>query len=88
MTEEKIVNKLEDKLSVTLRPIAPRKEFVHGLGNRIQGLRRTMRQAGAGTWKFILLMLAGILSLGLLLALAGRALYNLLDVRKRGSERA
>ncbi len=88
MKEEKIVNGLEDKLAVTLRPIAPRKEFVHGLGNRIHRLRLSMQQAGAGTWKFILLMLAGILSLGLLLALVGRALYSLLSVRKQGSERA
>jgi hypothetical protein len=88
MTEEKNVNRLEDQLAGTLRPIAPRKEFVHGLGHRIKRLRRTMQDAGAGTWRFILLALAGLLSLGLLLALAGRTLYDLFDVRKQGSERA
>jgi hypothetical protein len=88
MTEEKNVNRLEDKLAGALRPIAPRQEFVHGLGGRIMRLRRTMQQAGAGSWQFILLVLAGILSLGLILALLGRALYNLIGVRKQESEQA
>ncbi|MEW6093545.1 MAG: hypothetical protein AB1531_06225 [Chloroflexota bacterium] len=88
MTEKTLVNGLEDKLSGVLRPIAPRREFVHGLGSHIHRLQQTVQQAGAGTWKFILLMLAGILSLGLLLALVGRALYNLLSVQRPRSERA
>ena len=88
MTEKSLVNGLEDKLSGVLRPIAQRREFVHGLGSHIHRLQQTMQQAGADTWKFILLMLAGILSIGLLLALVGRVLYNLLSGRKQGSERA
>lgn len=88
MTEEKNVYHVENKLAGTLRPIAPRKEFVHGLGLRIRGLRKTIRHAGAGTWQFILLALAGFLSLGLLLAFIGRALYKLFEVRKQESERA
>jgi hypothetical protein len=88
MTEEKSVYGLENKLAGTLRPITPRREFVHNLGRRIRGLGRTMLHAGTGTWQFILLALAGILSLGLLLALIGRALYNLLGVRKQESESA
>jgi hypothetical protein len=83
--EEKKVNGLEDKLAGMLRPVAPRREFVRGLGSRIQSLRRTVTKARSDTWQFILLALAGILSIGVLVAVAGRALYNLLGVRKQQS---
>ena len=86
MTEERNVSRLEDKLKGTLRPIAARKEFVHGLGGRIRRLGRTVRQAGAGTWQFLLLTLAGLFSLGVLLAVAGRALFKLFEVREKDSE--
>jgi hypothetical protein len=82
------IDTLEDTLAGTLRPVAPRKEFVRGLGTRIQRLRSSVQHAGAGTWKFILLMLAGMLSLGVLLALLGKALYNLFAARDPGSEQA
>jgi hypothetical protein len=84
---EQNVDGLEIKLAVILRPIKPRTEFVHSLGHRIRGLGQTIQAAGAGTWKFILLMLAGALSLGFLLALLGRFLFRLFEVRKKGSER-
>lgn len=88
MEVEKNVSELEKKLAGTLRPIAPRREFVQGLGKRISGLGNSMRRAGANTWKFVLLILAGLLSLGLLLTLIVRGLWRLLGVRKQGSERA
>lgn len=77
------INGLEKKLSGTLRPVAPRTEFVRGLGRRIQSLRNTVVQARADTWQFVLLMLAGFLSLGVALAVLGRALFTLLGVRKQ-----
>jgi hypothetical protein len=80
--EEK-VNGLENRLARILRPVAPRKEFVRGLRSRIQLLRRNVTQVRTDTWQFILLVLAGFLSLGIMLAMAGRALYNLLGVRKK-----
>jgi hypothetical protein len=83
--EKKKVNGLEDKLAGMLRPVAPRKAFVRGLGSRIQRLRRSVTQARSDTWQFILLTLAGVLSLGVLVAVAGRALYSLLGVRKQQS---
>lgn len=84
--EDKKVDYLEDKLAGMLRPVSPRKEFVRGLGSRIQSLRRTVARARADTWQFVLLVLAGILSLGVLLAMLGRVLYNLLGVRKQQPE--
>jgi hypothetical protein len=82
------IDTLEDTLAGTLRPVAPRKEFVHGLGNRIQRLRSSVQHAGAGTWKFILLTLAGLLSLGVLLAFLGRMLFNLFATSDPDSEQA
>jgi len=85
MTAEKRVNKLEARLEGALQPIAPRREFVRGLGSRLRGLRHTIRSAGTGTWQFILLALAGLLSLGLLLALVGRAIIGSLNIRQARS---
>jgi hypothetical protein len=45
-----------------------------------------VRQAGAGTWQFLLLTLAGLFSLGVLLAVAGRALFKLFEVPEKDSE--
>jgi hypothetical protein len=79
---------LENRLSALLRPVPPRREFVRGLGSRIRSLRATVSQARTRTWQTILLMLAGLLSLGVLLAFAGRGLYALLTVRKRQVKQA
>lgn len=69
---------LEDRLAGMLRPVAPRKEFVHGLGNRINSFRNTLTKARSDSWQLIVFMLAGLLSMGLLLALTRTALYRLL----------
>lgn len=79
---------LENKLSALLKPVSPRREFVQGLGKRMHSLRATVSQVQANTWKMILLMLAGLLSLGVLLALAGRGLFALLAGRKRQPRQA
>jgi len=88
MSTEKEVDRLEHRLAGTLRPIAPRREFVHGLGNRIRGFRRVVLDASANTWQFVLLVVAGFISLGLLFALLGRALTYLFGGGKRETERA
>ena len=77
---------IEDRLAGMLRPVAPRKEFVHGLGNRINSLRNTLTKARSDSWQWIVLMLAGLLSMGLLLALTRTALYNLLKRKKKLNE--
>ncbi len=78
MNTRNIETRLEQKLASTLRPVAARTEFVHGLGGRIQHLRSTVQRAGASTWKFILVMVAGLLSLGVLVTWVGRWLHHLL----------
>ncbi len=75
-------NLIENRLSALLKPVSPRREFVEGLGNRIHDLRATVAHVPADTWKFILLMLAGFLSLSVLLVFAGRGLISLLSSRE------
>jgi hypothetical protein len=81
-------NHLENRLSQLLKPVSPRREFVQGLGNHIHSLRATVSQVRMNTWQMILLMLAGLLSLGVLLAFAGRGLFALLAGRKRQTRQA
>lgn len=73
---------IENRLAGMLRPVAPRKEFVHGLGNRIDSLRNTLTKARTDSSQWIVLLIAGLLSMGLVLALTRTALYSLLRRKK------
>lgn len=69
---------LESRLAGTLKPVAPRREFVRGLKTRIRTNRPpaiVSRLAGVHS---ALLLIAGLLSLGVLVALGMRALFTLL----------
>ena len=69
---------LEAKLAGTLKPVAPRREFVHGLETHIktnQPPAVVSRLAGIHS---ALLVIAGLLSLGVVVALGMRALFSLL----------
>ncbi len=68
---------LESKLAGTLKPVAPRREFVTGLGSHIKTTRPPAivdRLAGVNS---ALILIAGLLSLGVLVALGMRALFAL-----------
>jgi hypothetical protein len=80
--ETGMLDGIEDRLAGMLRPVAPSKEFVHGLGNRIDSLRNTLTKARSDSWQWIVLMLAGLLSMGLLLAITRTTLYRLLREKK------
>jgi hypothetical protein len=82
MNTETFEHDLENTLAGTLRPILPRREFVHALGSRLRGFQQTLRHAGENTWKDLLFIAAGLLSLGLLLALVGRLLSSLFRVNR------
>ena len=76
------LNSLENRLSGILKPITPRREFVNGLNRRIQDVRRPAIVDRAGQVPFVLLIVAGILSLGVLFAVLLRYLFGL----RRGGE--
>jgi len=77
------VQGLEQQLAGTLKPVRPRREFVSGLGRRIHNWKKLLLDTSRETWKSILLVLMGLLSLAIFLALIGRSLYQLLGIKKQ-----
>ncbi|MFH2103323.1 MAG: hypothetical protein ABIJ39_08215 [Chloroflexota bacterium] len=73
----------EDQIAGALKPILPRQEFVHGLGRRIQSLQPPGIAGRFSDLKFILAVLAGLLSFSVFVVIAGRALITLLEKRQQ-----
>jgi hypothetical protein len=63
-------------LSGTLKPIAARREFVHGLGERIQTGSRATVENYVANWHILAAMIAGFVSLAVLLAMLARLLLG------------
>ena len=68
---------MENRLSGTLKPVRPRQEFVHGLGQRIQTGNRTTFVNTIVNWHVLAVVIAGFVSLAVLLAMVARALLAL-----------
>ena len=68
---------LEKRLSGSLKPVAPPKDFVHDLGHRIQAGTRVSLVNHVANWHILALLIAGLISLAMLLALLARALLGL-----------
>ena len=76
-TMEKVVS-LEQRLMGTLTPIKPRREFVSNVAHRLQaGRQTTFVFDRLNHWHNLALLLAGVLSLGVILAVLGRLLTTL-----------
>jgi hypothetical protein len=71
------INSLEHKLSGTFRPVAPRREFVRGLGHRIQKGSPATIVDRLASLKVFLLVIAGRVSFGVLILVGMRALASL-----------
>jgi hypothetical protein len=72
---------LESHLSGALKPVAPRQEFVHGLGHRIQAGNRTTVTGQFFNWPTLAMLIAGLVSLAVFLAMVARALLALMKKR-------
>jgi hypothetical protein len=68
---------LEKKLSGTLKPVAPPQGFVHDLGHRIQAGSRVSLVNHVANWHILALLIAGFITLAMLLAMVARALLGL-----------
>jgi hypothetical protein len=78
---EKITS-LENRLSGVLKPIKPRKEFVHGVAQRIKtGTQATFVERIAN-WHVIAMLIAGVISMAVFLAVLGRVLLSLLGKKR------
>ena len=77
------ISSLENRLSGVLKPIKPRKEFVHGVGQTILARSQTALVERVANWRLIAMLIAGFISSAVFLAVLGRVLVTLL--RKRGT---
>jgi hypothetical protein len=68
---------MERRLSGALKPVTPRREFVHGLGQRIQIGNRATLENHVANWHILAVMIAGFVSLAVVLAMVVRALLSL-----------
>jgi hypothetical protein len=71
------ISSMENRLSGALKPVAPRQEFIHGLGQRIQATNRTGLVLTVANWHILAMLIAGFVSLAVLLAMMARALLAL-----------
>jgi len=71
------ISALEKQLSGILKPVAPPQAFVHDLGHRIQAGRRVSLVNHVANWHILALLIAGFISLAMLLAMVARALIGL-----------
>ncbi|MCX6036486.1 MAG: hypothetical protein NTW99_01065 [Chloroflexi bacterium] len=78
---EKITS-LENRLSGVLRPIKPSKEFVHGVAHRIQTGTQAAFVDRIANWHLIAMLIAGLISLAVFLAVVGRVLLSLLGKKR------
>jgi len=71
------ISSMEHQLSGALKPVAPRQEFVHGLGERIQAGNGSGLVYTVANWHILAMLIAGFVSLAVLLAMVARALLAL-----------
>lgn len=76
------ISSMESRLLGTLRPVTPRREFVRGLGRRILDNSRVGLENNVTNWHILALLIAGLASLAMLLAMLARALLAL-SAKKR-----
>jgi hypothetical protein len=72
------ISSLENQLSGVLKPIKPRREFVHGVAQRIQTGTQLAFVDRIADWHLIAVMIAGLISLTVVLTIVGRVLLSLL----------
>lgn len=86
MRKEKIslenLKSLEAHLAGTLRPVAPRRDFVQRLRGRVRLPERGVIVSRLRDWKRLFLAFLSVMSGMLLLITIGRALYYLFGRRK------
>jgi hypothetical protein len=76
------ISAMEKRLSGTLKPVAPRREFVNGLGQRIQSGNRSGLVYTVTNWHILAMLIAGFVSLAVVLAMVMRALLVLSGKRR------
>jgi hypothetical protein len=78
------ITSIENRLSGTLKVVKPRQEFVHGLGQRILTGNQGTLVNRVVNWHILAALIAGFVSLAVLLAMTVRALL-MLSAKKRAA---
>jgi hypothetical protein len=68
------ISSMENRLSGILKPVTARREFVRGLGQRILTGNRAAFEIHAANWHILAALIAGFVSLAVLVAMVVRAL--------------
>jgi hypothetical protein len=76
------VSSMENRLSGVLKPIAPRTEFINGLGHRIQTDNRATFMKRITNWHFFAILAASLVSIAVLIAVTVRAVLALIGKRR------
>ena len=76
------ITSLENRLSGVLKPIKPRKEFVHGVANRIQTGPQASFVEHMANWHLIAMAIAGLISLVVFLAVMRRVMLSMLGKKR------
>ncbi len=72
------LDSVEQRLSGVLKPVPPREEFVSSLNHRIQADNRPSFVNHLAGWHFLAMIIAGLVSLVILVAVGARALLALI----------
>ena len=75
------ISSMEERLLGTLKPIAPRREFVRGLGRSILAGKQGTSVNQVADWSLLAALIAGFVALATLLAMVARALLVLYGKR-------
>jgi hypothetical protein len=70
------ISSMENRLSGTLKPVMPRKEFVNRLGQHIQTGYRPTFVNNVTNWHIYALLVAGMVSIAVFLAMIVRGLLE------------
>ena len=81
---EERLDTIEATLAGTLKPVAPRKDFVQHLRGHIHLPPRSELAVRLGDWRTLFLVFSGVLSGALLILTVARALYHLFGRRNLG----
>lgn len=76
------ISSLENRLSGLLSPVTPSKEFIHGLGHRIQKGNRATIVNHIANWHIFALLIAGLVSVVVFLAMLARMLVSLMGKKR------
>ena len=81
---EERLDAIEAHLAGTLKPVAPRKDYVQGLRGRIHLPPRGEIEYRLHDWRTLLLVFGGVLSGTLVIITVARAFYHLFGRRNMG----